>query len=799
MKLKASLLACICIVAIQLNAQTPSTFIHIDQFGYTTSATKVAVLSDPQIGYNSANSYTPSATLELRDANTDAVVFSAAPTIWNSGATHAQSGDKGWWFDFSVHTNEGTFYVYDPTNDERSGDFEINNNVYSDIMKSALKMFYYNRCNMDKVEPYAEPNWVDGNNFENNLQDANCRYVNDQSNASLEKDLTGGWFDAGDYNKYVTFANSTVHMLLSAYEDNPDLFTDDWNIPESGNGIPDILDEIKWELDWLLKMTNDDGTAIIKMGSINYSDNAAAPPSANTDQRYYGPTCTSASIDVAGMFAHASRVYDGLPGMTDFVTDLETKSIAAWDYVRPLIESNQLEINCDDGTIKAGDADRNIEEQKEDALIAAIYLFDRFGDADYNDYVITNLDDAEPINTDFWSGYKMPLNEALLDYTTFSNADATTSTTITNSITTASSNNWNGFFGFNDEDLYRSFIPDWAYHWGSNLPKAGFGVLNLLLNKYNINSGSAADYNLKASQQIHYFHGVNPQGIVYLSNMYNFGGDRCVDEIYHTWFNDGTDWDNAQTSLYGPAPGFVSGGPNHNYSANTNLTPPYNQPDQKSYLDFNTGSPDDSWEISEPAIYYQAFYFRLISNFAAADAPLAVEWFDPLWGYYEEGNHNLYWTTGLEIDNDFFEIQRSSDGRQWTKIGTVRGRKNTLDTSRYAFQDRNPLDGINYYRLRQVDLDGRFDYSNVITIENKSISSFEIIPNPAYESISIVSNIEKGKAELISLNGTVLWSDFFNTSTLSLDLSTIPKGIYFVKILDKNGNQQVQKIVKLGS
>ncbi len=796
MNLRIAFIAIAFVICNLLSAQSISDFIHVDQFGYTTNSTKVAVLSDPQIGYNAGSAYTAPVTMELRNTDTDAIVFSAAPTSWSSGATHGQSGDKGWWFDFSSYTTAGTYYVYDATNDERSADFIINDNVYNAVLKSAVKMFYYNRCNMAKVSPYAESNWTDGNNFENALQDANCRYVYDVSNAALEKDLTGGWFDAGDYNKYITFANSAVHELLSAYEDNPSIFTDDWNIPESGNGIPDILDEIKWELDWLLKMTNNDGTAIIKMGSISYSENEAAPPSANTDQRYYGPTCTAASIDVAGMFAHAARIYDGLPGMSGFVSDLEIKALAAWNYVEPLIGSNQLETNCDDGTIKAGDADRSVGEQKEDALIAAIYLFDRFGNSEYNDYVIANINDAEPINADFWSAYKMSLNTALLDYTTIAGANSTTVTTILNSINTVVTNNWNGFYGFNDDDLYRAYMPDWAYHWGSSLPKAGFGILNLLLNKYNINSSSSDDYRLKAAQQVHYFHGVNPQGLVYLSNMYDFGGDRCIDEIYHTWFNDGTDWDNAQTSLYGPAPGYVTGGPNHDYTANTSLAPPYNQPDQKSYLDFNTGFPDNSWEITEPAIYYQAFYVRLLANFVSEEGPLSVEWQDPLWGYFEKGDNHLYWTTGKEVDNAYFEIQRSPNGMDWSKIGNVSAQGNSISTSRYAFKDRSPLIGINYYRLRQVDHDERFDYSNIITIENKSISSIILSPNPAYETVSISSNIDRGQVEVLDLNGVVLKTEVIDQRIITLNVRDLPKGIYFIKVLDNNGHQAVEKLIR---
>ena len=274
----------------------PSPFIHVDQFGYLNSAEKIGVMSNPQTGFNAGEIYQPGNTLELRDFLSEAIVFSGNPTLWKNGATHLQSGDKGWWFDFSGVSSSGTFYINDPDSGEKSAPFVINANPYVDVLKAALKMFYYNRCNAPKERPFAGPGWIDGNNFSHALQDANCRFILEPENVAKEKDLTGGWFDAGDYNKYVTFAHHPVHQLLWTYEDQPFLFSDDWNWPESGNGLPDILDEIKYELDWLLKMTNEDGTVHIKMGSTSFSHNNLAPPSINTDPRYYGPTCSSASV-----------------------------------------------------------------------------------------------------------------------------------------------------------------------------------------------------------------------------------------------------------------------------------------------------------------------------------------------------------------------------------------------------------------------------------------------------------------------------------------------------------------------
>ncbi|WP_299768938.1 glycoside hydrolase family 9 protein [uncultured Dokdonia sp.] len=606
--------------SVSVFSQELSNYIHVDQFGYTPEAIKVGVLSDPQVGYNSAMSYTAPATIEIRDAVTNATVLSVTPVLWNNGNTHAQSGDRGWWVDFSSLTEEGTYYLYDATLNERSSIFVVGLAVYDEVMKTAGRMFYYNRCNAPKSEPYAQ-GWADGDNF---LQDTQTRYIYDQGNTALEKELSGGWFDAGDYNKYVTFASDAVHDLLAAYEENPQAFSDDWNLPESGNGIPDVLDEVKWELDWLLKMNQEDGSTIIKMGSRNFEENIESPPSLNTDTRYYGPTCTSASIAVAGMFAHASKVFSGVSGYGDFAALLQERAIIAYAYVQPFVANGTLETNCDDGSIIAGDADRDVEAQEEEFVVASAYLFDLTGDVLYNEYIINKVSELQTVTSPFWGPYKIQVHDALLLYTNTSGADATTITTILDSFSSDAQNNYNGYYGMSDEDLYRAFQPSFSYHWGSNNPKASYATVNKLVIDNNINPSQNDSYRGYIDEVIHYFHGVNPQGMVYLSNMYDFGAERSVNEIYHSWFYDGTDYDNAVTSPIGPAPGFVTGGPNDSFSVTT-LTPPSGQPAQKSYLDFNDGYPNNSWEITEPAIYYQAAYIRMLANSVAVDDVLSVD------------------------------------------------------------------------------------------------------------------------------------------------------------------------------
>ena len=592
--------------------QSISEFIHVDQFGYLPNSTKVAVISNPQIGYNSSQAFAPSDQLEIVDISSGQVVWTGTPQSWKGGETHSQSGDQGWWLDFSDLTSIGEYYIRDPQSGVQSASFSLSEEVYGSVLKAAGRMFYYNRCNADKPESFAGT-WSDGMNFDKALQDTECRFIYDPTNASLEKELSGGWFDAGDYNKYVTFTHSTLHNLLSAYEENPQAFGDDWNIPESGNGIPDLLDEIKWELDWLIKMTNEDGSVQIKMGSQNFDENTASPPSANTDQRFYGPICSSASTTVASIFAHAAKVFSQFSALNTYADQLGQISRNCWEYSRSFADNNSWETECDDGSIVAGDADVPGGTQLAQFLTAAIYLFEQDPSELYENYIVNRVGELEQLQTGFWGPYLTEMNDALMLYSQLPEADPATATSISSSFSTTVQNDWENFFGFTEEDLYRARIPDWSYHWGSNQPKASYGLINALAIRMGTMPEGQSSYDQYIEGIIHYFHGVNPQGLVYLSNMYEFGAERSVNEIYHTWFADGTPYDHALTSPLGPAPGFLSGGPNSSFTVGS-ISPPAGQPLQKSYLDFNTSWPDNSWEISEPAIYYQAAYVRLLAN-----------------------------------------------------------------------------------------------------------------------------------------------------------------------------------------
>src|SRR5687768_13566133 len=100
-------------LADDAKTQTLTKYIVVDQFGYLPTSKKIAVIRDPQVGFDASESFTPGTQYALVDRTTGQSVFNAAPVAWKAGATDNSSGDKAWWFDFSSITTEGTYYVLD--------------------------------------------------------------------------------------------------------------------------------------------------------------------------------------------------------------------------------------------------------------------------------------------------------------------------------------------------------------------------------------------------------------------------------------------------------------------------------------------------------------------------------------------------------------------------------------------------------------------------------------------------------------------------------------------------------------
>jgi len=603
--------------------------IKVDQFGYRPSDKKIAVISNPVSGYNNTSPFSPGNTYQVRKWDDDAVVYSSAITAWNSGSTQIQSGDKVWWFDFTAVTSPGMYYVMDVSRNVRSYQFEIADHVYLKTLKQATRVFYYQRCGIPKSSPYAQFGWSDSACHTGNLQDTDCRSYNN-TNPSTSKNLSGGWHDAGDYNKYVNFTFETMIDLLLAYKENSQMWGDDYNIPESGNGIPDLLDEIKFELDWLLKMQNSNGSVLSIVGVQNFG--TASPPSADISQRLYGPATTSASFTASALFALGALQFNSI-GQNDYANTLQSASVNAWNWA----VANPSITFYNSGIIGAGEQEVGSYEKLVRQMAAASFLYALTGNSNYKSFFESNYTQMHLIQWGFAYPFENGQQDMLLYYASLAGATPSVANAIRNayrsSLKTNNADNLPAYL--NKTDAYRAHLSNQNYTWGSNTTKGRQGIMFNNMLTYNLDSLNNSYYREAALGFTNYFHGTNPTAFCYLSNMSSHGAENSISEIYHSWFADGSNlWDKAGTSVYGPAPGFVPGGVNPTYAldgccpsgcgsynnlCNTSLvTPPLSQPIQKSYKDWNTSWPQNSWTITEPGIYTQAAYVRLLSRFVDA-------------------------------------------------------------------------------------------------------------------------------------------------------------------------------------
>jgi endoglucanase len=571
--------------------------IVVDQFGYLPTSDKVAIITNPVRGYNAGDRYRPGANLEVRRARGGDIVIHGAPQPWHDGAVHADSGDQGWWFDFSSLRAPGRYYIYDPSTRLRSPCFNIGTGVYKNVLRAAVRMYFYQRLSWVHKLPYTESPWLMPSYMD---QDRQARAVWAKEDPSTERDLHGGWMDAGDTDKYPPFNADTLSSLLYAYRANPSVFGDDTGIPESGNGLPDLLDEVKYQLDWLVRMQASDGGVYVKMGSIDYNGAKS--------KRYYGPECTGATIATTMNFAHAARVYRKFPQWKAFADDLARRAENGWRYYR----THPRTYKADTGEIKAGNASRGPDEQDRLEAMAAIHLFALTGKREYNQVVLRLAPKTRQLSEGIWSPYESGMTEALTDYLSLPGADAGLCARIRTQLRNSAQND--RFAPPVQADLYRAWMNPEAYHWGSSTVRASFGFSALLAQQYGgLSREEQMRLRQRAEDMLHSFHGVNPFSAVMMTNMGSLGAELSMKHIFHERYGFGTPYES------NPPPGYVVGGANQSFGGqNGNQGGAVewikSQPRAKSYADFNDGWPKNSWELSEPAIYYQAAYIRLLAG-----------------------------------------------------------------------------------------------------------------------------------------------------------------------------------------
>ena len=221
--------------------------------------------------------------------------------------------------------------------------FSIRQHPYRELTRKALRAFYYQRASMPIEEPYAEGYARKVGHPDNHVL-VHASAATDERPAGTVISSPGGWYDAGDYNKYIVNSGYTMGVWLMAYELNKAYFdTLQLNIPESGKGMPDMLAEAMYNIRWMMTMQDSDGGVYHKLTTPNFEK--FIRPDQCKQQRYVVLKTTAATLDFAATMAMAARVY--APYDPDFCAQAAeaAKMAYAWALEHPEVYYDQSAMN----------------------------------------------------------------------------------------------------------------------------------------------------------------------------------------------------------------------------------------------------------------------------------------------------------------------------------------------------------------------------------------------------------------------------------------------------------------------
>ena len=261
--------------------------IRINQVGFYPNSTKQFVVAD-----------IPATSFKVVDEN-NKVAFKG--NLQNNGVWKA-SGEQVLMGDFSLLKSPGIYSVL--VNDTlQSYSFEIKENLYKEALNAAIKSFYFQRSSFPIEDKYGSVY-----NRKAGHMDTAAVFHPSSGHSKGTLNSPGGWYDAGDYGKYIVNAAVSTGQMLQLIELFPTIVPDNsLNIPESGNGITDIWDELKYELDWIITMQDTDGGVYHKLTSKTFC--GFIMPDEDTDERLIIGKGTAATLNFAAVLAQASRLY----------------------------------------------------------------------------------------------------------------------------------------------------------------------------------------------------------------------------------------------------------------------------------------------------------------------------------------------------------------------------------------------------------------------------------------------------------------------------------------------------------
>ncbi|HUR12539.1 MAG TPA: glycoside hydrolase family 9 protein [Flavitalea sp.] len=380
-------------------AQSSQQIIKINQSGYYSNAPKIAVItSDYKIDEYAGSDF---GFYILRADVGDTVYKGKLSGIHES----MNSSLKTRIANFTALQQNGTYVIYVP-GIGNSYRFPIRNDVHKEAAIAILKGFYYMRSSIPLEEKYAGK-WHRPGGHPDTAVFVHPSGASSKRPAGTVISTPGGWYDAGDYNKYVVNSGITTGTLLSAYEDFPEYFSQlNSNIPESGNGVPDILDEALYNIRWMLTMQDpNDGGVYHKC--TNAAFDPMVRPGVTKLSRYVVQKGTAAALDFAAVMAQGSRIFrkynQEFPGLAD---SLLNAAVYAWKWAQknPGVAYMQDEMNKrfnpDITTGAYGD-----KSFTDEYFWAATELFGTTGKKNYYDTIAKHLTDSVQLPS--WGNVRM--------------------------------------------------------------------------------------------------------------------------------------------------------------------------------------------------------------------------------------------------------------------------------------------------------------------------------------------------------------------------------------------------------
>lgn len=338
--------AAILLLLVSGAASAAPAVIKVNQLAFAPPASKLAVVPD-----------TGASSFEVVGADGGKTVLRGrlgAPAHWKA------SGETVRLADFSALTTPGRYRIQ-IAGATLSAPFTIQTGAYRALNSAALKSYYFNRSGISlparHAGVYARPAGHPDDKVLVHASAASAARPEGTVIASAK-----GWYDAGDYNKYIVNSGISTYTLLAAYEHFPRYFAPDVGIPESGNGLPDILDEALWNLEWMLTMQDSaDGGVYHKLTNKTF-DAMVMPDQAMTAPRYVVQKSTAAALDFAATMATASRVFQPferqLPGLS---ARMLAAAQAAWKWA----EANPAQYFKNPADVVTGEyGDQQVDDER---------------------------------------------------------------------------------------------------------------------------------------------------------------------------------------------------------------------------------------------------------------------------------------------------------------------------------------------------------------------------------------------------------------------------------------------------